>query len=48
MEHLGMKFLREAVYLNYDCVHYSIERGDFKPDDSTYVLHTSRAHGASG
>lgn len=44
MEHLGMKFLREEVYLSYDCVHYSIERREFKPDGSTYVLHTSRAH----
>ena len=48
MEHLGMKFLREEVYLSYDCVHYSIERAEFKPDNSIYVLHTSRAHGVSG
>ncbi len=47
MEHLGMKFLREEVYLSYDCVHYSIERGEFKPDNSIYILHTSRAHEAS-
>jgi len=43
MEHLGMKFLREEVYLSYDCVHYAVERDEFRPDDSTYVLHRSRA-----
>ena len=48
MEQLGMKFLREEVYLSYDCVHYAIERGEFKPDDSTYILHTSRTREASG
>lgn len=47
MEHLGMKFLRETVYLNYDCVHYSIERDEFKTDDSTYILHSSRTREAS-
>lgn len=41
MEHLGMKFLRETVFLSYDCVHYSIDRDEFKPDDSTYILHSS-------
>jgi RimJ/RimL family protein N-acetyltransferase len=48
MEHLGMKFLREEVYISYDCVHYAIERDEFRPDDSTYVLHASPAHEASG
>jgi ribosomal-protein-alanine N-acetyltransferase len=42
MEHLGMKFLSEEVYLSYDCVHYAIDRDEFTPDDSPYILHTSR------
>lgn len=46
MEHLGMKFLCEETYLGYDCVHYSIERSEFEPDDSSYVLHTSRTRDA--
>jgi ribosomal-protein-alanine N-acetyltransferase len=41
MESLGMKFLCEEVYMSYDCVHYAIERGEFIPDDSTYILHPS-------
>ncbi|MCA1636106.1 MAG: GNAT family N-acetyltransferase [Acidobacteria bacterium] len=47
MEHLGMKFLCEEIYLRYDCVHYSIDRNDFPLDDSTYILHASRAHDAA-
>ncbi len=47
MEHLGMKFLCEEVYLSYDCVHYAIRRDEFTPDDSPYVLHASHARVAS-
>jgi RimJ/RimL family protein N-acetyltransferase len=43
MESLGMKFLREEVYVGYDCVHYVIDRGEFTPGDSAYVLHAARA-----
>lgn len=48
MEHLGMKFLSEEVYLSYDCVHYAIDRDEFTHDGSPYVLHTSRPRDASG
>lgn len=47
MEHLGMKFLSEEVYLSYDCVHYAIDRDEFEPGDATYILHTSRSREAS-
>lgn len=43
MENLGMKFLCEEVYLSYDCVHYSLDRSEFSPDDSTYILHPARS-----
>jgi ribosomal-protein-alanine N-acetyltransferase len=41
MESLGMKFLCEEIYMSYDCVHYVIDRSEFVPDDSMYVLHPS-------
>jgi RimJ/RimL family protein N-acetyltransferase len=48
MESLGMRFMREEVYVGYDCVHYMIDRSEFAHDGSTYVLHTSRPHVESG
>lgn len=48
MENLGMKFLCEEVYLGYDCVHYAIDRGEFTPEGSAYVLHRPRTPDAPG
>ena len=36
LERLGMKFVRDAHYYNFACVHYSIARADWRADDSYY------------
>lgn len=36
LERLGMKFIREAHYYNFACVHYAIARVDWRNDASHY------------
>jgi RimJ/RimL family protein N-acetyltransferase len=38
LERVGMKFLRDDCYYGYDCVCYIIERRDWRPDSSLYLL----------
>jgi RimJ/RimL family protein N-acetyltransferase len=36
LERLGMRFIRDAYYFDFACVHYAIARGDWRNDDSHY------------
>lgn len=36
LERLGMKFVRDAHYYDFACVHYAIAREDWRNDDSYY------------
>jgi ribosomal-protein-alanine N-acetyltransferase len=36
LERLGMKFIREAHYYDFACVHYAIARADWRDDSSPY------------
>jgi RimJ/RimL family protein N-acetyltransferase len=36
LERLGMKFVREAHYYDFACVHYAVTRVDWRNDDSHY------------
>lgn len=36
LERLGMKFIRDANYYDFTCVHYTIARADWHNDDSSY------------
>jgi RimJ/RimL family protein N-acetyltransferase len=36
LERLGMKFIRDAHYYDFACVHYAIARADWRADDSHY------------
>ncbi|HEX7313140.1 MAG TPA: GNAT family N-acetyltransferase [Pyrinomonadaceae bacterium] len=36
LERLGMKFIRDAHYYDFTCVHYAIARADWSPDGSHY------------
>jgi ribosomal-protein-alanine N-acetyltransferase len=36
LERLGMKFIRDASYYDFACVHYQIARADWRPDGSHY------------
>ena len=36
LERLGMKFVREAHYYDFACLHYAIARADWRNDDSHY------------
>ena len=38
LERLGMKFVREARYYDFDCVHYALARADWRDDDSYYRI----------
>ncbi|HYP01337.1 MAG TPA: GNAT family N-acetyltransferase [Pyrinomonadaceae bacterium] len=38
LERLGMKYVCDAVYHGYDCVHYSISRNEFRPHPSCYSV----------
>jgi len=43
LERLGMKFIREAHYYDFACVHYAMARVDWRNDDSHYrVVQGSR------
>jgi ribosomal-protein-alanine N-acetyltransferase len=43
LERLGMKFIRDAHYYNFACVHYVMARADWRNDDSHYhVIQDSR------
>ena len=43
LERLGMKFIRDANYYNFSCVHYALDRTDWRPDGSYYgVIKGSR------
>ena len=39
MEKCGMRYEKDAVYFNFDCVYYAINHEDFRADDAPYVLH---------
>ena len=36
LERLGMKFIRDAHYYDFACVHYAIARADWRPDGGHY------------
>lgn len=36
LERLGMKFIRDAYYFDFACVHYAVARADWRNDDSYY------------
>jgi ribosomal-protein-alanine N-acetyltransferase len=36
LERLGMKYIRDAFYYDFACVHYRIARADWRADDSRY------------
>jgi len=36
LERLGMRFVRDANYYDFACVHYAIARADWRNDDSYY------------
>ena len=36
LERLGMKFVRDAFYYEFTCVHYQIARADWRADASSY------------
>ena len=36
LERLGMKFVRDANYYDFACVHYAIARADWRDDNSYY------------
>ncbi|MDT5268996.1 MAG: hypothetical protein QOH49_1182 [Acidobacteriota bacterium] len=38
LERLGMKFIRDARYYDFDCVHYAIAREDWRDDGSYYRI----------
>jgi RimJ/RimL family protein N-acetyltransferase len=38
LERLGMKFIRDAHYYDFSCVHYAIARTDWHADDSHYRI----------
>lgn len=38
LERLGMRFIRDAHYYDFACVHYAIAREDWRDDDSYYRI----------
>ena len=42
LERLGMKFIRDARYFDFDCVHYAIARADWRPDGAHYRVVSRR------
>ena len=38
MENAGLKYEKDAFYFGVDCMYYAINREDYQPDDSPYVL----------
>lgn len=38
MEKCGLKYERDAVYFEVDCVYYAINRDDFRADDAPYAV----------
>ena len=38
LERLGMRFVRDAHYYDFSCVHYAITRADWRPDGSYYRI----------
>jgi RimJ/RimL family protein N-acetyltransferase len=38
MEKAGLRYEKDAVYFDLDCVYYAINRGDFRDDDAPYTL----------
>lgn len=38
MEKAGLKYEKDAFYFKVDCMYYAINRGEYQPDDSLYVL----------
>jgi RimJ/RimL family protein N-acetyltransferase len=38
LERLRMKFIRDARYFDFDCVHYAIARADWRDDGSYYRI----------
>jgi ribosomal-protein-alanine N-acetyltransferase len=41
LERLGMRYVREAHFHGFDCVHYAVAREDWRDDGSPYRVHTS-------
>ena len=42
LERLGMRFVRDAHYYDFSCVHYAIARADWRPDGSYYRIREGR------
>ncbi|MDQ3803651.1 MAG: GNAT family N-acetyltransferase [Acidobacteriota bacterium] len=38
MEKCGLRYEKDAVYFDMNCVYYAINRGDFRADDAPYAL----------
>lgn len=42
LERLGMKFIRDARYYDFACVHYTLTRADWRDEGSRYEVVSSR------
>jgi hypothetical protein len=38
MEKAGLRYEKDAVYFEMNCVYYAVNRGDFRADDAPYAL----------
>ncbi len=38
LERLGMKYVSQAVYFGYDCVHYALAQSEFRPHPAAYFV----------
>lgn len=38
MEKAGLRYEKNATYFGVECAYYALDRGDFRPDDSLYIL----------
>jgi RimJ/RimL family protein N-acetyltransferase len=48
LKRLGMKFVRNAHYFDFPCVHYAIASADWRNDDSYYRVRSGRRQVAVG
>ena len=38
MEKAGLRYEKQAVYFDMECARYALERGEYRPDGSLYIL----------
>lgn len=43
LERLGMRYVSEAIYAGYDCVHYSLALNEFRPHPAAYFVRRTQA-----